>query len=77
MKRKLSEQLRKAIDASGMSRYEICKRIGDLSESSMSHFMAGRAGLSQANTDKIGELLDLRIVTDNKGRKGKGAVKHG
>jgi ribosome-binding protein aMBF1 (putative translation factor) len=68
----LSEQIRRAIDASGMSRYRIGKEI-DVSESSMSHFMAGRAGLSQAALDRLGLFLGLEIVAKVKGQK----VKHG
>lgn len=59
----LSEQLREAIDASGMSRYRICKEIG-LPESSLSRFMAGRQGLALTTVDQLGELLRLRIVSD-------------
>jgi predicted XRE-type DNA-binding protein len=59
-KTKLSDQLRKAIDASEMSRYRICKTIG-LLESTMSHFMAKRCGLRLETIDKIGALLDLEL----------------
>ena len=59
--KKLSDQLREFIDASGMSRYRICKEIG-LPESTMSQFMGGNCGLSLATVDRIGELLGLRIV---------------
>lgn len=64
----LSEQIRRAIDASGMSRYRIGKEI-DVSESSLSHFMAGRAGLSQAALDRLGLFLGLEIVAKVKGEK--------
>ena len=59
----ISEQLREAIDASGMSRYRICKEIG-LGESTMSHFMAGDCGLQLSTIDRLGELLGLRIVAE-------------
>ena len=77
----ISQQLRKAIDASGMSRYRICKEIG-LPESTMSHFMAGNCGLSLATVDRLGELLGLTIVAAttagaNEVRKGKGTIDHG
>ncbi len=60
----LSEEIRRAIDDSGMSRYEICKRIG-LDQASMSHFMNRKAGLGLWTLDKLAALLDLHI------RKGK------
>jgi transcriptional regulator with XRE-family HTH domain len=59
----LTEQIQQAIDASGMSRYRVCKLIG-LSESTMSRFMSGQTGLSCAVLNKLGELLGLRIVAD-------------
>lgn len=59
---KLSEQVRRAIERSGMSRYAICKRLG-FSESVMSKFMSGKCGLSMETLDRLAELLDLRIVT--------------
>ena len=73
---KLSDQLRAAIDASGMSRYAICAAIG-LDQSVMSRFMAGASGLSVENIDRLGELLGLALVTTNKPAKGKAKVNHG
>jgi transcriptional regulator with XRE-family HTH domain len=68
---RLSDQIRRAIDASGMSRYAICKEI-ELSESTMSRFMAGRGGLSVEMLDRIGEVLNLNITAGVKAPKGKG-----
>jgi plasmid maintenance system antidote protein VapI len=65
--RTISQQLREAIDASGMSRYRICKELG-LPESTMSRFMAGRRGLALSTVDRLGELLSLRVVSDPKPR---------
>lgn len=61
----ISQQLRGAIDASGMSRYRICKEIS-LPESTMSHFMAGQCGLQLSTIDRLGELLRLSIVAATK-----------
>lgn len=69
--RPISQQLREAIDASGMSRYRICKQIG-LDESTMSHFMAGRCGLQLSTIDRLAELLGLRIVAEERTGKTKG-----
>jgi transcriptional regulator with XRE-family HTH domain len=58
--KRLSDQIREAIDASGLSRYAICKAIG-LNQGAMSRFMSGKSGLSLDSLDRIGELLDLRV----------------
>ena len=65
---RLSDDLRRAIDKSSMSRYRICKQVG-LSESCMSRFMAGKVGLATKNWDAIGQLLGLRIVRDETAKK--------
>lgn len=67
---KLSDQLRRAIDASGMSRYRICALIG-LDKSVMSRFMAGTSGLSVETLDRLGELLELRVVAGVKEKAGR------
>ncbi len=59
----ISEQLRASINASGLSRYRICKAIG-LPQSTMSHFMAGHCGLSLATVDRLGKFLGLRVIVD-------------
>jgi transcriptional regulator with XRE-family HTH domain len=66
-RKQLSDQIRDAVDDSGLSRYRICREIG-LSESAMSRFMSGESGLSLANIDLIAELLDLNI-TVGRGRR--------
>ena len=63
--RTISAQLRAAIDASGMSRYRICKLVG-LPESTMSQFMAGQSGLALKTVDRLGELLGLKIVASKR-----------
>lgn len=60
---KLSDQIRQAIDASGVSRYRICKQIG-LDQALLSRFMQGRSGLSVQNLDALADVLRLRIVAD-------------
>lgn len=67
----ISQQLREAIDASGMSRYRICKELG-LPESTMSHFMAGDCGLALTTVDRLGKLLGLKIVAEDQAAKIKG-----
>jgi transcriptional regulator with XRE-family HTH domain len=57
---KLSDQVRQAVDASGLSRYRICKTLG-LAEATMSRFMNGKGGLSMEYLDALADLLDLNI----------------
>jgi transcriptional regulator with XRE-family HTH domain len=65
---KLSDQIRRAVDASGLSRYRIAKEIG-VAESTMSRFMAG-SGLETANLDALADLLGLDITVGKKAKKG-------
>jgi transcriptional regulator with XRE-family HTH domain len=65
-----SDQVRDAVDASGMSRYAICKAIG-LNQGAMSRFMAGNSGLSMDTLDRLAELLGLSITARPK-REGEG-----
>jgi transcriptional regulator with XRE-family HTH domain len=57
---KLSEQVRRAIDASGISRYAICKALG-MAQATMSRFMHGKGGLSMEHLDGLADLLDLNL----------------
>ena len=69
-KTKFSDQLRKAINESGLSRYRICKETG-IDNASMCRFMAGKTGLTTANIDILAELLDISIAVNNKDKAGK------
>jgi plasmid maintenance system antidote protein VapI len=67
----LSDEIREAVAASGMSRYAIAKALG-IAESTMSRFVNGKGGLSMEYLDRLAELLDLHIVVRPKQeRKGK------
>ncbi len=64
----VSEQLRTAVDASGKSRYRICKDLG-ISETTMSRFMAGQRGLSLRLVDRLCAYLGLELrQSKRKGR---------
>ena len=56
-----SEQLRQAIERSGMSRYAIGQAAG-IDKATMSRFMAGKVGLSLESIDKIVDVLRLKLV---------------
>jgi predicted XRE-type DNA-binding protein len=58
-KLKLTDQIRLAVNSSGMSHYRICKFLG-IAESTMSRFMNG-GWLGKENIDALGELLGLSI----------------
>lgn len=59
--RLISDDLRRAIESSGLTRYRIAKDTG-LSQSLLSRFVSGERGLSLEAIDKIGTLLGLRLV---------------
>jgi hypothetical protein len=69
-RRKLTDELRAAIDASGRSRYSICQEIG-LDFAVMSRFMSHKRGLSLDTVDKLARVLDLHITLSKRRRKGK------
>lgn len=62
MKRKrFSDQIREAVDASGMSRYRLCTEI-KMGQPTMSRFMNGKGGLSTDALDRLADLLNLDVV---------------
>ena len=63
--KKLSDQVRDAVDTSRMSRYRICKLVG-IAEATMSRFMSGQGGLSMKSLDALSEFLSLRVIRDKK-----------
>jgi transcriptional regulator with XRE-family HTH domain len=65
---KLSDQIRQAVDASGLSRYRISKALG-IAESTMSRFMSGQGGLSMENLDALAELLGLDLAAGKSSKK--------
>lgn len=68
--KRFSNQIRRAVDASGMSRYRICKTLG-IDEATMSRFMAG-AGMELSRIDKLAALLGLSVKTPRKRAASKG-----
>lgn len=58
----ISEQLRRAIDAAGVTRYRVCKEIG-ISEATLSRFMSGAQGLTLATVDQLADYLNLELVS--------------
>lgn len=64
MKRKrltLNAKVRQVVNASGMSRYAICKAAG-VDQAAMSRFMAGKCGLNLKTLDALADVLRLDVV---------------
>lgn len=59
----LTNQVRRAILASGLSRYRISQET-DVDQAALSRFMAGKTGLTLASLDALADVLGLRIVAD-------------
>lgn len=64
-KTSLSDQLRQFIETADVSRYRISQQTG-ISQSLLSRFMHGTAGLSVDSLDKLGEALDLQLIKTSK-----------
>ena len=60
--KKMTDQVRQAIDDSGLTRYRIAQDTG-IDESTLAKFYHGTRGLSLDNLDLLCEYLDLRFVT--------------
>jgi DNA transposition AAA+ family ATPase len=67
----LSDELRQAIERSGVSRYSIWQQTG-IDQGSLSKFMDGERGLGMESIDKLAELLGLHIVAESESRRPKG-----
>lgn len=63
--KKLTDQLRQAIDDSGITRYRIAQETG-ISESTLSKFYLGQRGLSMEALNALGECLQLTIQLGRK-----------
>ena len=57
----IADQLRQAIDQSGMSRYRVSQLSG-ISEAVLSRFATGQTDLTLSNTDKLCAALGLQVV---------------
>jgi hypothetical protein len=69
--KKLTDQLREAIDNCGITRYEIAKQTG-IDESALAKFYNGHRGLSMEALNALGEFLELKITLGRKpDKKGK------
>ncbi len=67
----LSDELRQAIERSGMTRYSIWQQTG-IDQGSLSKFMDGERGLGLESIDKLAELLGLHIAAEPERHRPKG-----
>jgi transcriptional regulator with XRE-family HTH domain len=65
---RFSDELRRAVDACGLSRYRICRELG-IAESTLSRFMSGERGLTMKCLDRLAALLDLHVAAGKRPKK--------
>ena len=66
----LSDQLRRLIEESPLTRAEISRRTG-IAQSTLCKLVQGDRGISTDSWDALGECLNLRLVVDEpKSKKG-------
>ena len=61
----LTDQLRQALDDTGLTRYQIAKETG-IDESALAKFYNGHRGLSMKAMNALGTYLELTIVMRRK-----------
>ena len=72
----MSDQIRQAVNDSGLSRYAICK-AGKVDQATFSRFMRGQVGLSLPTLDALADVLGLNIIASGerpeipKGKRGR------
>ncbi|MDA1326292.1 MAG: helix-turn-helix transcriptional regulator [Proteobacteria bacterium] len=69
--KKLTDQIRQAIDDSGLTRYRIAQDTG-IDESALAKFYNRKRGLSLDNLDELCGYLGLRITADTRPSQRKG-----
>lgn len=58
---RLTDQVRRAILTSGLTRYRISKVCG-VEEAALSRFMAGKTSLTLTSLDRMADMLGLNVV---------------
>jgi transcriptional regulator with XRE-family HTH domain len=64
-----TDQIRDAIDASGVTRYAIAHETG-IDESSLAKFYNGKGWLSLESFEALGKFLNLKITLGSKPKQG-------
>ncbi len=60
-RKKLSDELRRAVDECGVSRYAISKQTG-ISQSTLSRFVNRERGLPMSALDTLADFLDVHLA---------------
>ncbi len=70
-RKKLSDEIRQAIETCGKTRYQIAKETG-VDAATLCRFVQGRQGLLMDSLDRIAECIGLHVVMkdDPRGKKG-------
>ena len=66
---KVLEAMRRAVAASGLSRYAISKATG-IDQAQLSRLMSGEKGLSLERLEKLADFLGMEIIVRPKRQKG-------
>ena len=68
MRESITDQLRKAIESAGVSRYEIAKQTG-VAQQTLSKFVLRERGISLTAFDAVAEYLSLELVKQTKSKR--------
>lgn len=60
----LSDQLREILDSGPMTRYRLAKEAG-VDQGQLSRFVLGKGQMTFNTLDRIGKVLELRLVIDS------------
>ena len=71
---RFSDQIRQAVDSSGLSRYRICKEAG-IDQATFSRFMSGKVGMALPTLDALADVLGLDVVANAKTQAANGGRK--
>jgi hypothetical protein len=69
-RKSFTDELRSAVEESGLTRYAIWQATG-IDQGSLCKFMQGERGLGLDSVDKLADLLGLHVVRDSGQRKKK------
>ena len=67
MEMAFSDEIRRAIEESGVTRYRIWKDTG-VPQATLSRFMSGKGGLAMDSLEKVGDYLKWKIKSRKRGK---------